>query len=303
MNLQQDYVHGTSLAGRFVKPDRDQDMTIPCYYINLDRSPERDASFRAECARVGIEPTRVAAVDGRTINATEQARLSALKSGRLGLGPGEMACYLSHRKVWTMIVEGPDEWAFVAEDDIHFSADAGVFFTDTSWLPGTDIDIVKAETARQRVRLSPRLHAAAHGHDMRLLQSYHGGTAGYFVSRAGAARLLELTANVCDALDHVMFHEWIGVVDKLSILQLDPALCIQDYLVAKPASRIGFTSTLDTDRAASSASSGLKKRPKGLSLIKREVSRPFSRLWASLRALADNVSGVAVVKQIPIRDI
>ena len=102
---------------------------------------------------------------------------------------------------------------------------------------------------------------------------------------------------------YVMFHEWIGVVDKLSILQLDPALCIQDYLVAKPASRIGFTSTLDTDRAASSASSGLKKRPKGLSLIKREVSRPFSRLWASLRALADNVSGVAVVKQIPIRDI
>lgn len=38
-------------------PERDQDMTIPCYYINLDRSPERDASFRAECARVGIEPT------------------------------------------------------------------------------------------------------------------------------------------------------------------------------------------------------------------------------------------------------
>ena len=278
-------------------------MTIPCYYINLDRSPERDASFRAECARVGIEPTRVAAVDGRTIDATEQARLSALKSGRLGLGPGEMACYLSHRKVWTMIVDGPDEWAFVAEDDIHFSADAGVFFTDTSWLPGTDIDIVKAETARQRVRLSPRLHAAAHGHDMRLLQSYHGGAAGYFLSRASIPKLLSLTDRICDPVDMVLFHEWLGVVDKLSILQLDPALCIQDYLVVKPASRIGFKSTLDTDRAASSASSGLKKRPKGLALIKREVSRPFSRLWASIRTILDNVSGVAVVKKIPIRGL
>ena len=281
-----------------VKPDRDQDMTIPCYYINLDRSPERDASFRTECARVGIEPTRVAAVDGRSIDAAEQARLSALKTG-----PGEMACYLSHRKVWEMIRDGEDEWAFVAEDDIHFSDDAGVFFTDTSWLPGADVDIVKAETARQRVRLSPRLHSTAHGHELRALQSYHGGTAGYFVSRPGAARLLQLTENVCDALDHVMFHEWIGVVDKLSILQLDPALCIQDYLIAKPASRIGFKSTLDTDRATSSADAGLKQRPRGLALIKRELSRPFSRLWASLRALADNVSGVAVVKKIPIRGI
>lgn len=285
----------------FCTADRDQDMTIPCYYINLDRSPERDASFRAECARVGIEPTRVAAVDGRMIDAAEQARLSALKSGRLGLGPGEMACYLSHRKVWTMIRDGQDEWAFVAEDDIHFSENAGVFFTDSSWLPGADVDIVKAETARQRVRLSPQLHSTAHGHEMRLLQSYHGGTAGYFVSRPGAARLLDLTANVCDALDHVMFHEWIGVVDKLSILQLDPALCIQDYLVNKPSSRIGFKSTLDTDRATSSSDAGLKQRPKGLALIKREVSRPFRRLWASFLALTDNVRGVAVVKKITIR--
>jgi glycosyl transferase family 25 len=276
-------------------------MTIPCYYINLDRSPERDASFRAECARVGIEPTRVPAVDGRTIDAAEQARLSALKSGRLGLGPGEMACYLSHRKVWAMIRDGQAAWAFVAEDDIHFSADAGLFFKDDSWLPASGVDIVKAETARQRVRMSTHLAANAFGHKMRVLQSYHGGTAGYFVSRAGAAKLLHLTENVCDALDHVMFHEWIGVVDKLSILQLDPALCIQDYLVEKAASRVGFRSTLDKDRARSSVNAGLKKRPTGLALIKREVSRPFRRLAASLRAMVDNASGAAVVKKIPIR--
>lgn len=276
-------------------------MTIPCYYINLDRSAERDTSFRAECARVGIEPTRVAAVDGRTIDAAEQARLSALKSGRLGLGPGEMACYLSHRKVWKMIQDSQHEWAFVAEDDIHFSDDAGVFFTDTSWLPGADVDIVKAETARQRVRLSPQLHSKAHGHEMRLLQSYHGGAAGYFLSRASAAKLLSLTDRVCDPVDMVLFHEWLGVVDKLSVLQLDTALCVQDYLIAKPTSRIGLRSTLDTDRAASSADAGLKQRPKGLALIKREVSRPFRRLWASFRAFSDNLSGVAVVKQIKIR--
>ncbi|MBC7282751.1 glycosyltransferase family 25 protein [Hoeflea sp.] len=277
-------------------------MTIPCYYINLDRSPERDASFRAECARAGIEPTRVAAVDGRTIDAAEQARLSALKSGRLGLGPGEMACYLSHRKVWAMIRDGDADWAFVAEDDIHFSADAGLFFENDSWLPASGVDIVKAETARQRIRMAPALYATAHGHDLRILQSYHGGTAGYFVSRTGAARLLELTEGVCDALDHVMFHEWIGVVGHLSILQLDPALCIQDYLVGKTAKRSGFKSTLDKDRAASSTEAGLKKRPTGLALIRREVGRPFRRLGASLRAMVDNARGVAVIKRIPIRE-
>lgn len=36
---------------------------------------------------------------------------------------GEMACYLGHRKVWALIRDAEALWVFVAEDDVHFSAD------------------------------------------------------------------------------------------------------------------------------------------------------------------------------------
>ncbi|MBZ0165033.1 MAG: glycosyltransferase family 25 protein [Notoacmeibacter sp.] len=274
---------------------------IPCYLINLDRSADRLRSFAAQAAEIGIAFERVAAVDGGKIGADDQEKLIARVCGKLPVGPGEMACFLSHREVWAKIRSGTAEWAFVAEDDIRFSGDAGTLFQDSGWIP-KDADIVKAETARQWVHMDSRLHSQVGGHAVRRLHSYHGGSAGYFVSKGTAEKLLELTETKCDPLDHVLFHKWVGVVQHLVIYQLDPAICIQDYLVETSAQRAGFKSTLDNDRKESRR----QFRPansKPLHKVWREISRPFRRLAIRAGYFLENWSGRAVVKRVPIDNL
>ncbi|WP_342448053.1 glycosyltransferase family 25 protein [Parasedimentitalea huanghaiensis] len=269
---------------------------IPIYLINLDNSPERLKAFEAETSHFGLQFTRVSAVNSAEIPPDQADNLLSRRSGHLPLGKGEMGCFLSHQKVWDLIISGNDEWAFVAEDDIHIS-NPDAFFSDMSWLP-EDADIVKAETARQLVTLSIQLHSTVDGHEIRQLQSYHGGSAGYFVSRTGAQKLLASTQDKCDALDHVLFHTWIGIVQTLKVYQMDPAICVQDYLL-KGLQKKGFASTLNTDRSTSRSEQGMVGKPKGLAKLWREISRPFTRLLRKLSVAIDNARGVAVIKFIP----
>ncbi len=269
---------------------------IPIFLINLDRSTDRLEEFRHRLDDLNLSFERVPAVNSSEISEVDAEKLFNFRSGRLPLGKGEMGCYLSHRKVWQMIVQQKIEWAFVAEDDLHLENTSG-FFSDTKWIPG-DADIVKAETARQRVSLSTTLEASVDGHDIRRLLSYHGGSAGYFVSLRGAEILLQESERKCDALDHVLFHPWIGIVQKLTVYQIDPAICVQDYLLSGPQKK-GFASTLSSDRKSSRASQGMTGKPSGLAKIWREISRPFVRTSRNINVAFRNASGNARIKFVP----
>ncbi|MBC6441532.1 MAG: glycosyltransferase family 25 protein [Rhodobacteraceae bacterium] len=254
-------------------------MKVHCYLINLDRSTDRLADFDQQARAAGIQYTRIAAVDGTTIDSATRTRLFAKRSGHLPLGPREMGCFLSHRAAWQQVVDDTANWAFIAEDDIRF-ANAARFFTHTDWLPA-QADMVKAETCRQKIRMSRKPAARPHGHALRRLLSYHGGTAGYFISKQGAEILLRETADKCDAADHILFNPQFGVTQHLQIWQLDPAICVQHrfFQGAEPPE-----STLDADRAESLREQKimLPGKPGGLAKIWREISRPFIRAGAAL---------------------
>ncbi len=269
---------------------------IPIFLINLDRSTDRLEDISHRLSSIGLTFERISAVNSETIDEEQEKRLFSYSSGHLPLGKGEMGCFLSHRKVWQEIVDRGLKWAFVAEDDLHLSH-ATPFFETTDWLPEA-AHIVKAETARQKVFLSTDLQSEVSGHELRRLQSYHGGSAGYFVSAKGAALLLKESERKCDALDHVLFHPWIGIVQQMAVYQMDPAICVQDYLLRGPQKR-GFRSTLNTDRKDSRQAQGLKGKPKGLAKLWRELSRPFTRLGRRALDAARNLSGTARIKFIP----
>jgi GR25 family glycosyltransferase involved in LPS biosynthesis len=85
-------------------------VTLLGTYINLDRSPERDAFMRAQLARLGMGwVRRQSAVDGAQL-ALPQA---------CSILPGEYACLLSHLQA----IEGAPDDAFVLvlEDDTELS--------------------------------------------------------------------------------------------------------------------------------------------------------------------------------------
>ncbi len=268
-------------------------ITIPCYLINLDRSRERLEHFLSQANAVGLEFVRVAAVDGNKLDKDTKATLFARRTGKLPLGPGEMGCFLSHRKVWARILADGVDWSFVAEDDIHFY-NASRFFCNSDWLP-KHVDLIKAETSRQRIQLHTIVESKPFGHELRRLNSYHFGTAGYFVSRLGAEILLEETVDKCDPLDLVMFHEDFGVTKSLRIFQLDPAICVQDYLFGRPDK---LESLLESDRALRRKEQGLQGKPKGIAKVWRELSRPFIRISNVIMSNVKTMLGLALIKKV-----
>lgn len=257
--------------------------SIPVFLINLDRSPERLASFEKQMEGLGLTFERVTAVDHSDISEEEVKRLQKNSSQLLPWDKGAMGCFLSHRKVWQIIVKRELGWAFIAEDDLHI-AKANPFFEDKNWLPH-DADIVKAETFRRRVSLAERSGAKVDGHDLRKLKSSHLGGGGYFINTHAAQLLLNETERVSDPVDHIIFDLSFGIFQQMNVYQIDPAICVQDFLLQDDQHRVGFSSTLQDERKAWDG-----PKPKGWAKVWREIVRPFKRLgeriwksWLNMR--------------------
>jgi glycosyl transferase, family 25 len=239
------------------------------FLINLDRSHERLARFQSLASTVGFEFIRIPAVDGRALNDAELARFRNPDPRFYQLGPGEIGCFLSHRRAWEKIIESGLEWGTVFEDDVHIGADALSILRDLSWIPD-DADLVKLETTLRPVTLSKELQGTpAKNRYLRRLWSRHGGTAGYVISRQCCIRLLADSRTVHDPLDQYMFNPVSQIFKHLHILQLAPALCVQDenYL---GGSEHSLKSTLHDERSLN--------KPKGLKKLLREITRPLTRL-------------------------
>jgi glycosyl transferase family 25 len=184
----------------------------------------------------------------------------------------EIGCFLSHRAVWEAVARGDDDWVFVAEDDLHFCAAAGAFFSNDDWRPG-DADIVKAETFGDRTEIAARASSRPFGHNLRRLLSYHGGSAGYFLGRAAASRLVGLTERACGLADYILFDPVLGVADSFRRYQLDPAICVQDGRLADESKRKSFESTLELARAAVKNREPTPTEPTRLAKLRRESKR------------------------------
>jgi len=273
---------------------RHKGRSITCYVINLDRSSNRLELFTKNAIEQGLEFKRIPAVDGRDIDIDMQERLLKRSSGMLPLGPGEMGCFLSHRRAWKEMVSRGDDWAFIAEDDLHFYS-ASPFFRSPHWIP-VNAMLIKAETTRQCVQVDTTVISRPFGHELRNLLSFHGATGGYFVSRCCAEILLEQTSDRCDPVDHILFNKDFGLFDQMNIIQIDPAICVQDRLVMG-RHRHSLTSTLDGDRRQSKMYKAYRK-PDGLMKIWRELSRPFVRIFLPVFHKLLTILGIRTFKRI-----
>jgi glycosyl transferase family 25 len=198
------------------------------YLINLDRSVDRLQWIMQRMDSLRVEVQRVAAVDGKLLSLDEIERWEKVRHPRFGMGPGEFACFLSHRKAWKAVLRGEDDWAFVAEDDIHVSDQFPDFLANDTWVP-SDANLVKAETAMQRVWMAPSVEMLVHGHSLHVLKSFHGGSAAYFVDKKTASWLLDQTETFCTTVDQLLFNPDFKIARQLTNYQVDPALAIQDW--------------------------------------------------------------------------
>jgi glycosyl transferase family 25 len=267
------------------------------YLINLERSPDRLEWILGRLEQLAICPIRVPAVDGKQLSKEELAKWECFRHPMFGMGPGEFACFLSHRKVWELIARGSDAWGFVAEDDIHISENLPKFLHGETWLP-TDAEIVKAETVNQRVWLAHARTAEVFSHRLSVLKSYHGGSAAYFISRDKAKWLLQETESFCSIPDQVLFNFAMKTASVSKIYQIDPALAVQDWAHQSPPGSQEIPSLLLAERAQFHG----QKQPKNQSLVSficYKIFNPLKKLTRYSIETAANLIGKNVVKKIP----
>lgn len=247
---------------------------MKCYVINLDRAIDRLAAVTVEFSRIGVAFERVAGVDAR----------AGAPFAALPLTEAEVCCFLSHRRCWEIIADGPDQYGVVFEDDVVFSHDAGSMLVDDSWVP-LDADLVKIETFYNRVRVGSRHTPAKNGYSVTRLFGQHLGSCGYLISKGAARRLLKSTMRLKAPVDVALFSPGQMTSARNNIYQLMPALCVQALFIsgntASPT-QIQFTPPLHRNKRA-------------IDRIRVEATRAFGYLrnW--------NFFATAAVDAVPIR--
>ena len=249
---------------------------IPVYVINLLRSPDRRAFMREQLAKAGVSGEFVAAVDGRACRAKGPARLSV----------GERALILSHRKAWRRLLASRAEFGVVLEDDAHLGEDFATLLA-ADWRAHA-FDAVKLETMFDRVWIARRGSAIAR-RALRPLGAEHLGSAGYLVSRAGAHKLLTMTRGLAEPIDQTLFGRATIFERRLRVLQLAPAVVVQDRLLPDVTARREIATTLQEADRQRLAEAARRNKPSGLPRLAREAerlleqARRVARLWPSMR--------------------
>jgi glycosyl transferase, family 25 len=226
---------------------------LKVYLINLDRDADRLAHMRAQLNGIGFE--RISAVDGSKDPPTTK-----------GLTRFELACLESHKLAWRAFLGGPADHACFLEDDLHIRPGLAALVGDPAWIPD-DAHCVKLDTYLQKVRLGGR-EPAISGREVARLYTRHQSSAAYMLTRAGAIRYLEFTANASLPADYALFPRnprRAGLI----IYQLVPAVAVQDHLVAAEDGGQRFATAM----AGTHGSVPRKKRSPVLKRLAREGAR------------------------------
>ncbi|RBO94836.1 glycosyltransferase family 25 protein [Pseudochrobactrum asaccharolyticum] len=238
---------------------------MKCYLINLDRSKERLSRMQKQFDSIGIDFTRVPAVDGKLLS-TEQltAVIDPIRRWEIPMPASEIGCFLSHKKCIELIANGEDEYAAIFEDDVTLSANCSRFLNDTNWIP-TGADIIKIDTNNTLVVLENFQTIDETGYELARLCTSHLCCGGYIVSRKAAALILSCMEKISVPVDNLIYDPQYELFHQLTIYQFVPALCMQ----------IDADSLIEEDRKK--LRKEYKKRLSLPVLIWRELTRPYKR--------------------------
>ncbi len=207
--------------------NQDDPVTIPCYFINLDHAVSRRQHMQLQAGQIGVSLTRIPGVIGSQLTLDEARTWNPRPLSGKYLSANEIGCFLSHRRAWKSIAEGQSDFAAVFEDDICLSRDASELLANDHWIPPRT-DLIKIETFNRKVLLKPPFVPVPGGRQLAKLAYQHYGTAGYIVSRTSAARLLAATKTFSVPVDVAMFSPKSRPVANFDVMQLSPAICIQE---------------------------------------------------------------------------
>lgn len=237
---------------------------LPTYLINLDRSADRLAFIDQRLQALSIQYTRIAAVDGSCLSATERSEfiMARPRDGR-SWSAGQIGCFMSHVDAWRNIAEGSAAFGLVLEDDIHLSDATPAFLQDPSWIP-SDADIVRLESTGQWLLLGG-IAAKLDNRSIRRVRSAAWGAGAYVLTKAAASKLLAVEPMLHTPADDFLFNLASSPVARsLTTYQVTPALAEQDKFKADQSTSKGFGSGIETGK--------INQRLRGLSELRRTIT-------------------------------
>lgn len=217
--------------------------SIPLFYINLATRPDRRERMERQFERLGIAAERFDAITP----ATSDAKWVALATGKLS--PTELACTLSHRAIWTFIVERNLDAALILEDDMLLAPALATLAE--SWNRSDVVDILRFETRHRRITLG-RAITLPNGVSARQMLSHEIGTGGYLITRNLVSRIIDDPRLAKFPIDKFLFGREGPCLRRDRIFVTCPALALPSDLAAA-ADDEATRSDIDPDRAARSA--------------------------------------------------
>ncbi|WP_395339084.1 glycosyltransferase family 25 protein [Ningiella sp. W23] len=165
---------------------------LPIFVINLDGSDERLTNVEGQLAKQNLNFERISAVDGRKLDEASLHTHYCPKTNRKAyykaLTPGEIGCYLSHRKAWQHMVDNQIPHAIILEDDFILENSLGDLQRLVNGQP--DFDYVKLSDHPSRPRKTQTIDAIGDSQLIRF-EKVPARTCAQLVSLRGAEKLLK----------------------------------------------------------------------------------------------------------------
>lgn len=196
------------------------------------------------------------------------------------LTQGELACLFSHVCLWQKAKDENLKHLVVFEDDVYLGQDIKLFLENSNWIPN-ECELLKIEHFIDRLHLGKSIHTFQ-GRDIKQLQEFNWGTAGYIISNGMIDIMMNLLKDQFSIknipIDHLMFE--LGIEKHpTKIYQLSPALCVQSD---RPQQQGNLLSTLEAERQARRAKTP-KVRLTVYQKICKEIARPFVQLKDAIK--------------------
>lgn len=245
------------------------------YVISLPSEIKRRTHILTEFGRRNVEFEFFDALTPKIALSKSQIMRLVIQNNHMT--DGEVACFMSHVSLWEKMINENIYHAAIFEDDVILGEDVNQFLSSSDWFMD-DWNIVKIEKFNKRVVLSNvDTESPSPERKVKQLLSKHYGCAGYIISLNAAKELIAyLEKNpILIPLDHIVFEHFMSV-SKGKILQLNPAICIQDSILQ--GNHDNFPSDLELERRKRMK----ENKKKGLAKALDEFSRVIQQLKLKL---------------------
>ena len=182
-------------------------IDIPVWVLNLERSKDRRQFMEGQLSRLGIAHEIITAVDGSAFTA-QQLQLYSEKDAKKTYGRkllnNEIGAYLSHISMWKRLVEEQHEEVLILEDDINIGSAFLEVMKNRDKFP-KDYDLINFCIGFLiGANLIPIGKFVYDIHKIAILGSRANGACAYLIKRRGAEKLLRKVYPIRQTIDSLM---------------------------------------------------------------------------------------------------